>query len=72
VEIQADDAAKLGVVDGGAVRLTTASGSLNGTARVSTRLQTGLLFAPNHFPEFPVSGLLKGNSAMVSVTVEKG
>ena len=71
VEIQASDAAKLGIADGGALRLTTAVGSLTGTARITERLQPGLLFAPYHFPEFPVSGLLKGNATMVEVKVEK-
>jgi formate dehydrogenase alpha subunit len=71
VEIQTSDAAKLGIADGGAVKLTSAVGSLTGTARVTERLQPGLLFAPYHFPEFPVSGLLKGNATMVDVKVEK-
>ena len=72
VEIQADDAAKLGIADGGAIKLTSAAGSLTGTARVTERLQPGLLFAPNHFPEFPVNGLLTGNAVTVAVKVEKG
>jgi formate dehydrogenase alpha subunit len=71
VEIQAADAAKLGIADGGAIKLTTAAGSLNGVAKITERLQPGLLFAPYHFPEFPVSGLLKGNSTMVEIKVEK-
>jgi formate dehydrogenase alpha subunit len=71
VEIQAADAAKLGIADGGAIRLTTAAGSLAGIAKITERLQPGLLFAPYHFPEFPVSGLLKGNSTMVEIKVEK-
>jgi formate dehydrogenase alpha subunit len=72
VEIQADDAAKLGIADGGAIRLTTASGTLTGMAKVTSRLQPGLLFAPCHFPEFPVNGLLTGNATTVKVKVEKG
>ena len=72
VEILAADAAKLGIADGGAIRLTTAAGSLTGTAKITGRLQPGLLFAPHHFPEFPVSGLLTGNASLVAVKVEKG
>jgi formate dehydrogenase alpha subunit len=72
VEIQAADAAKLGIADGGAIKLTTVSGSLTGTAKITDRLQPGLLFAPYHFPEFPVSGLLSGNATTVAAKVEKG
>jgi formate dehydrogenase alpha subunit len=72
VEIQAADAAKLGIADGGAIKLTSAAGSLTGVAKVTERLQPGLLFAPYHFPEFPVSGLLSGNATMVALKVEKG
>ena len=72
VEIQTTDAAKLGIVDGSAVKLTTAAGTLTGTAKLTQRLQPGLIFAPNHFPEFPVNGLLTGNAVTVAVKVEKG
>ena len=72
VEIQEVDAAKAGITDGGALKLSTAAGTLTGTARITNRLQPGLLFAPNHFPEFPVNGLLTGNSVMVPVKVERG
>jgi len=72
VEIQADDAAKVGIADGGAIRLTSVAGALTGVAKVTTRLQPGLLFAPHHFPEFPVNWLLAGNSTYVAVKVEKG
>ena len=63
---------ELGIANGGAVKLTTVAGSLTATAKVTERLQPGLLFAPTHFPEFPVSGLLAGNAATVAVKVEKG
>ncbi len=72
VEIQKSDAGKLGIADGGAIRLTSVAGCLTGIAKVTERLQPGLLFAPNHFPEFPVSCLLKGNGVYVEVKVEKG
>ncbi len=72
VELQSADAAKLGILDGGAIKLTTDAGSLTGTVRITQRLQEGLIFAPNHFPEFPVSGLLMGNAVTVAVKVEKG
>ncbi|HWI40048.1 MAG TPA: molybdopterin-dependent oxidoreductase, partial [Verrucomicrobiae bacterium] len=50
VEISAEDAAALGIADGAAVRLSTAAGAVTGKARVSGKVQTGLLFAPTHFP----------------------
>ena len=63
--------AKLGIADGGTIRLISVAGSLAGTAKVTERLQPRLFFAPYHFPEFPVRRLLKGNAALVEVKVEK-
>ncbi len=72
VEIQSADAEKRGITDGGAIVLTSPAGTLTGRAKITNRLQPGLLFAPHHFPEFPVSGLLVGDAATVAVKVAKG
>ncbi|HEY6871229.1 MAG TPA: molybdopterin-dependent oxidoreductase [Geobacteraceae bacterium] len=72
LEISREDAGKLGIDDGARVKVTTASGSVTAPARVSDRLQAGLLFAPHHFPDLNVNALLAGNCNLVGVKVEKG
>jgi len=72
VEISREDAGKLGLGDGARVKLTSAAGSIIGPARVSDRLQPGLLFAPYHFRDLNANALLGGNANLVEVKVEKG
>ena len=72
VEISREDAGKLGLGDGAGVKLTSAAGSITGPARVSDRLQPGLLFAPYHFRDLNANALLGGNANLVEVKVEKG
>ena len=69
LEISSTDAGKLGINTGGAVKVSTASGSATGTVRVSDRLQPGLLFAPSHFRDFNL--LLQGNANVVEVQIQK-
>ena len=72
LEISADDAAKLGLVDGGTVKVSSPAGTVSGQVKVSDRLQPGLLFAPNHFRTLNVNALLTGSANLVAVKVEKG
>lgn len=71
IEIFAADAGRLGIAGGETVRLMSANGSVTGKARVTERLQAGLLFAPCHFRELNVNSLLSGNTNLVDVRVEK-
>jgi formate dehydrogenase alpha subunit len=70
-EIFSADADRLAIVDGAPVRVTSASGSVTGKARLTHCLQPGLLFAPSHFPGLNVNSLLAGSANLVRVTVEK-
>jgi formate dehydrogenase (NADP+) alpha subunit len=72
VEIAAADAARLGIAEGGTIKVTTAQGSVTAPAKVTERVQPGLLFAPWHFRETAVTALLRGGSALIEATVEKG
>lgn len=71
IEIFAVDAATLGITDGAALKLTSAAGSFTGPARISAKMQPGLLFAPSHFRVLNAAALLKGNENIVAVKVEK-
>jgi formate dehydrogenase alpha subunit len=72
VELQSSDALALGVVEGDQVKVSSASGTLTAPARVSSKLQPGLLFAPCHFRELNANALLVGGCNLVEVKVEKG
>ena len=71
VELHGSDALALGVVEGGQVKVSSATGTLTAPARISGKLQPGLLFAPAHFRELNANALLKGGCNLVEVTVEK-
>jgi formate dehydrogenase (NADP+) alpha subunit len=72
LELHPSDAAALGVTEGAAVKVSSANGALTAPAKISARVQPGLLFAPSHFRELNANGLLKGNCNLVEVKVEKG
>jgi len=72
LELHPSDAAALGVLEGGVVKVSSASGVLTAPAKISAKLQPGLLFAPSHFRELNANALLKGNCNLVEVKVERG
>jgi formate dehydrogenase (NADP+) alpha subunit len=71
VELYHTDAAALGIVDGGQVKLSANGASLVATAKVTGATQPGLLFAPVHFRDLNANALLKGNANIVEIKVEK-
>jgi formate dehydrogenase alpha subunit len=72
LEIHPEDASRLGVAAGDALKVSSSAGSITGSARISARLQPGLMFAPCHFRELNANALLSGAVNLVSVKVEKG
>lgn len=72
VELHPADAGKLGIAEGGSVKVISANASFTAPARISDKLQPGLLFAPSHFRELNANSLLSGGCNLAEVKVEKG
>ncbi|GAB4171751.1 MAG: molybdopterin-dependent oxidoreductase [Geothermobacteraceae bacterium] len=72
VEINPDDLAAFGISDGATATLSTALGSVKARVKANPNLPTGLIFAPAHFADTPVMGLVPAGSNLVKVQVAKG
>jgi formate dehydrogenase alpha subunit len=70
-EISAEDAAKSGISNGTAVKVTSALASVIGKAKISEKLQAGLVFAPYHFAALNPCSLINKGSNLTSVIIEK-
>jgi predicted molibdopterin-dependent oxidoreductase YjgC len=73
VEINPDDARRLDIRDGGRIRLTTPSGSLVSTARVTSEVRTGTAFVPYFVRQLKpeLLGAMGQSRSLVPVRVEK-
>ncbi len=71
IEINPADAQKLGLGDGGTIRVKSAAGSSQGKARVSTNVPPGLLFAPYHFSDLNINQIMPLAVNRVAVEVCK-
>ncbi|MBJ6726558.1 molybdopterin-dependent oxidoreductase [Geomesophilobacter sediminis] len=72
VELHPTDATALGITEGANVRVSAGGGSITAAAKVSQKVQPGLLFVPSHFRSLNANALLQGNCNLVEVKVEKG
>jgi formate dehydrogenase (NADP+) alpha subunit len=72
LELHPSDAVALGIVEGSTVKVSSAHGALSAPAKISAKLQPGLLFAPSHFRELNANALLKGSCNLIEVKVERG
>jgi formate dehydrogenase major subunit/NADH-quinone oxidoreductase subunit G len=70
LEIGRKDAAKLGVVEGNTVKVTSASGELTLPVKVGLRMPEGVVFAPYHFASNSINSITSG-SPVTYVTVSK-
>ncbi len=66
VEVNLDDAERLGIRDGGQARVVTRRGALVVTARVGRRVRPGAIWMPFHFAEAPTN--LLTNDAFDNIT----
>ncbi len=71
IEISADDAAKLGLADGGRVTLTGPAGSATGPIKVSEQQPAGLLFAPYNYAKLNIQQVAATGSNSVTVKAAK-
>ncbi len=65
IEISAEDAAKIGVTDGGRLTLKSAAGSVTGPVKISETLPAGLLFAAYNFADLNIQQLTTGDNTVV-------
>lgn len=66
------DAARLGVAEGGLLKVTGPAGSASGTVMISAKVPTGLLTASDHFAELNIQQIMPSGSNCVAVTAAKG
>jgi len=71
IEISPTDAAMLGLTDGSAVTVKSASASITGKVKLSDRLQPGLAFATYHSKELNAAALLSGSANSTSISISK-
>ncbi|MBT0663473.1 molybdopterin-dependent oxidoreductase [Geobacter pelophilus] len=71
IEIAEEDAKRLGIADGSTVKVSSTAGGISGLAKVSAKLQPGLLFAPYHFRELNAAALLQRSGNITTVKIEK-
>jgi predicted molibdopterin-dependent oxidoreductase YjgC len=72
VEINTGDAQRLGIRDGGRIRLSTAAGSLTSTARVTSEVRSGTAFIPYSVRQFKraMLGAAGDGSSLVPARLE--
>jgi formate dehydrogenase alpha subunit len=71
IELHPADAIKLGLPEGSAVVIKSASSSISTRMKISDHLQPGLAFATYHALELNAAALLAGNSNTVAITISK-
>lgn len=71
IEIFPADAMALGLSDGSAVTVKSASASITGKVKLSDRLQPGLAFATYHSKELNAAALLSGSANSTAISISK-
>jgi formate dehydrogenase alpha subunit len=69
--VNPEDAAKLGVADGGQLKVTSPTGSASGKVMIHEMVPVGLLAAADNFTEMNIQQIVPSGSNCVSVTATK-
>ncbi|WP_277057449.1 molybdopterin-dependent oxidoreductase [Trichlorobacter lovleyi] len=70
VELSRSDAARMNIIEGAEVKLTSATGTVCVKARISPRMPEGVVFAPYHFADASINTVWSG-AAVTGVTISK-
>ena len=71
IQINSADAEAAGITDGGQLKLTSASGSVTGKAKVTDKVPQGLLFAPTNFVALGIQQLVADGDNQAAVQIAK-
>ena len=69
--VNPEDAAKLGIADGGQIKVTGPAGSASGKVMVNSMVPVGLLSAADNFTEMNIQQIMPSGSNCVAVTAAK-
>ena len=69
--VNPEDAGKLGVADGGKLKVTGPAGSASGKVMIHEMMPAGLLAASDNFAEMNIQQIMPSGSNCVAVTVAK-
>jgi formate dehydrogenase alpha subunit len=69
--VNPEDAAKLGIADGGQIKVTGPEGSASGKVMVNSMVPMGLLSAADNFTEMNIQQIMPSGSNCVAVTAAK-
>jgi formate dehydrogenase major subunit len=70
IEINPSDAAKLGLDQGGRVKVASRRGEIESEARITDRVPEGVVFMPFHFADGPANVLTSSVVDSISLTPE--
>ncbi len=71
ISVSPTDAVAAGIVDGARVKLTSRIGTTSGPVKIDENLPGGLIFAPYHFSELGIQGLLDDGCNRIAVQLAK-
>jgi formate dehydrogenase alpha subunit len=71
IRVSPADAAAAGILDGSRVKLTSRIGTSTGPVRIDKNLPGGLIFAPYHFSDLGIQGILDDGCNRIGVQLTK-